>query len=97
MEDSIELIMTEFEGMRWCSEHELKRVCKSLVDMINNLKAENARYRDALEFYARKGTWQKTLHKEVARQITAVDCDAVEGHAAYCGGRRARRTLRGEE
>ena len=66
MEDNIELIMTEFEGMRWCSEHELKRVCKELNNRIEHFKAENARYRKALEFglnemmpeiKAQKGCW----------------------------------------
>jgi hypothetical protein len=49
MEDSIEFIMTEFEGMRWCSEHELKRVCKELNSKIEYFKSENSRLRSALE------------------------------------------------
>ena len=80
MEDSIKLIMTEFEGTRWCSEHELKRVYKTLADMINNLKTENARYRDALEFIANGGVASSSIkHRYIDEAYQEIAIEALKG------------------
>jgi hypothetical protein len=60
------------------------------------LKAENARYRKALEFYADRSSWNWLKGTEqVADGITVSDVSGYEMPGIeLCGGRRARDALK---
>lgn len=67
-------------------------------EVIEILKAENARYREALEYYASCMPWvSSTGLDEVYDRITTSDVAGFnEAGSLICGGRRARKALKGE-
>lgn len=66
-------------------------------ELIKLLKAENSRYREALEFYANTGNWSFASSGDYAYHETLED-DATffnNKTSGYYAGRRAREALKG--
>ena len=80
----------------YCSRADLDLIIEA-VNAYETLRAENARYREALEFYADPKHWEDhnvictyDVIQEDDRSIPDECCD-------YRGGRRAREALKGSE
>ena len=66
---------------------------------LEKLKEENARLRDALEFYANESNWipSSSNYTNISDQITVSDVRGTnEEKTNFCGGSRAREALKGE-
>jgi|688.fasta_scaffold33680_13 hypothetical protein len=68
----------------------------ALMEKIEKLEAENARYREALEYYASERNWNDDNVICVYDVIDESDRSMPEGCCDWRGGRRAREALKGE-
>ena len=66
------------------------RITKEELD---RLKTENAKLREALEFYADPFSWHLNPEFSFARIIHPDDADEVKEYAKRCGGKKAREAL----
>lgn len=67
----------------------------TLQKEVHNLRSENVRYQEALEFYADLDNWKKS-NVDNASKIHGDDVEHIVGMLLHRGGRRAREALKGE-
>ena len=65
------------------------------VSELERLKTENARLREALEFYASTSSWRGENGEHL--RILFEDVSLPNNSSSYVGGRRAREALKGGE
>ena len=71
---------------------EVVRITKEELD---RLKFENAKLREALEFYASTSSWRGENGEDF--KILFEDVSLPNNSSSYVGGRRARKALKGGE
>jgi len=69
--------------------------CDCVMNKIQKLENENARLREALEFYASTSSWRGENGEDF--KILFEDVSLPNNSSSYVGGRRAREALKGGE
>jgi len=83
----------EYYKKAW--ELSLNTVKEETKTEIERLKSENARLREALEFYASTSSWRGENGEDF--KILFEDVSLPNNSSSYVGGRRAREALKGKE
>ena len=81
-----------YEEQRLITEGFLKIITKKNEE-IETLRAKCEKYREALEFYSNRESWNRSSCSDVARDIVVDDLDNQKCYAKYCGGKLAREAL----